>query len=79
MLLKDHPPYELRKGDSFLYTREVKKPFGVLDDIIIWAKLNLEKEWGWQLVQTCTDQAPGRYVFFFDSERDCVAFTLRWS
>jgi len=71
-------PFEIRLGDSFCYAREINKPFGELDRVLAWCKTELTGEWRWQLVDVSTDQRPGRYIFYFDSERDYFAFTLYW-
>ena len=71
-------PFEIRLGDSFLYAREINKPFGALDRVLAWCKTELTGEWRWQLIDVSTDQRPGRYIFYFDSERDYFAFTLYW-
>lgn len=70
--------FEIRLGDSFNYAREITKPFGELDRVLAWCKTELLDEWRWQLVDVSTDQRPGRYIFYFDSERDYFAFTLYW-
>lgn len=70
---------DYRSKESFAYSREITKPFGHLDRIIAWAKTELVDTWRWQLIEVSTDIRPGRYVFYFDSERDFVAFTLLWS
>jgi hypothetical protein len=31
------------------------------------------------VVTTSSDRAPGRYIFYFDSDRDAAAFALFWS
>ena len=72
------PLFEIRLGDSFNYAREIHKPFGELDRVLSWCKTELIDEWRWQLVEVSTDQRPGRYIFYFDSERDYFAFTLYW-
>jgi hypothetical protein len=71
-------PFEIRLGDSFNYAREIHKPFGELDRVLARCKTELTGEWRWQLVDVSTDQRPGRYIFYFDSERDHFAFTLYW-
>ena len=68
-----------RNRESFLYSRESTKPFGELDRVIDWCKTELVGDWRWQLVDVSSDRRPGRYVFYFDSERDFFAFTLQWS
>jgi len=68
-----------RNRESFFYSREITKPFGELDRVIDWCKTELVGDWRWQLVDVSSDRRPGRYVFYFDSERDFFAFTLQWS
>jgi hypothetical protein len=68
-----------RNQESFLYSREIAKPFGELDRVIDWCKTEMVGDWRWQLVDVSSDRRPGRYIFYFDSERDCFAFTLQWS
>ena len=70
--------FEIRLGDSFRFAREINKPFGALDRVLAWCKTELTGEWRWQLVDVSTDKRPGRYIFYFDSERDYFAFTLYW-
>jgi hypothetical protein len=78
MKTKHDPLFEIRLGDSFNYAREINKPFGELDRVLAWCKTELVGEWRWQLVDVSTDRRPGRYIFYFDSERDYFAFTLYW-
>jgi 8-oxo-dGTP pyrophosphatase MutT (NUDIX family) len=61
------------------YSKEIFKSHGVIDDIISWSKAELIDEWRWQLVDVSTDRRPGRYVFYFDSDRDYCAFLLKWA
>jgi hypothetical protein len=68
-----------RQKNSFAYHKEITKPFGGLDNIISWCKTELLDEWRWELIEVSTDQRPGRYIFYFDSERDLFAFVLHWS
>ena len=68
-----------REGASFAHRCELTKPFGTLDTVLDWCKDQLTRDWRWQLIEVGGDQRPGRYVFYFDSERDCVAFMLHWS
>jgi len=67
-----------RNQESFLYSREIAKPFGELDRVIDWCKTEMVGDWRWQLIDVSSDQRPGRYIFYFDSERDYFAFTLYW-
>ena len=69
----------MRDKDSFDYAQEIAKPFGVLEQVLDWCKEELVGEWRWQLIDVSTDRRPGRYCFFFDSERDCLAFTMKWA
>lgn len=70
---------QVRESKSFPHAREIAKPFGVLDQIIPWCKDELTADWRWQLVQPSSDIAPGRYIFYFDSDRDYCAFVMRWT
>lgn len=68
-----------RESSSFAFRHEIAKPFGALDSVIAWCRDQLTGDWRWQLIEVSTDQRPGRYTFYFDSERDYVAFMLQWS
>ena len=67
-----------RSRESFAYAREVVKAWGGLEPILAWCKTELTGDWRWQLVDMSSDIRPGRYIFYFDSDRDCLAFTLKW-
>ena len=67
-----------RSAESFNFAREVVKAWGGLEPILDWCKSEVEGEWRWQLIDMSSDIRPGRYIFYFDSERDCVAFALKW-
>lgn len=71
--------YQIRDRESFRHAREITKPFGTIDSVINWCKSELQGEWRWQLIEMSSDTRPGRYCFFFDSERDFCAFTLKWA
>lgn len=76
-LLKSPMAY-MRDRDSFGYAKEISKEFGVLESVLDWCKEELVEEWRWQLIEVSSDRKPGRYCFFFDGERDCLAFTMKW-
>jgi hypothetical protein len=63
---------------SFAHAKEIAKPLGALEPCIAWCKSELEHDWRWQMVDMASDHGPVRYIFYFDSERDCLAFTLKW-
>ena len=69
----------IRLGESFDYAQEISRPFGQIDRIIEWCKTELTGDWRWQVVTSSSDRAPGRYIFYFDSDRDAAAFALFWS
>ena len=70
--------YQIRDKESFAYAKEISKPWGGLDIVLAWCKTELTGEWRWQLVDVSSDIRPGRYIFYFDSDRDCCAFTMKW-
>ena len=71
-------PHQIRSQDSFRHAIQISKPFGDLDHVVSWCKTQTEQEWRWQLIEVSSDQRPGRYIFYFDSDRDVFAFSLRW-
>ena len=77
-LLKSPMDY-VRDKDSFRHAQEISKEFGILEHVLDWCKEELVSEWRWQLIEVSSDRKPGRYIFFFDSERDCLAFTMKWA
>jgi len=77
-LLKSPMVFE-RCRDSFNHAQEISKEFGVLEHVLDWCKEELSAEWRWQLIEVSSDHRPGRYCFFFDSERDYLAFVMKWS
>jgi len=76
-LLKSPMDY-MRNKDSFSYAQEISKEFGILEHVLDWCKEELSAEWRWQLSELSSDHKPGRYIFYFDSERDCLAFIMKW-
>lgn len=68
-----------RTAETFQYHQEIKQPFGNLDQVLDWCRLNCQCAWRWCLVDTSSYLMPGRYEFYFDSDRDACAFALRWS
>ena len=70
--------YQIRDKESFAYAKEITKPWGGIDRVIAWCKTEMQNDWRWQVVDTSSDIRPGRYIFFFDSDKDCCAFTLKW-
>jgi hypothetical protein len=77
---KQLPPMTwMRDRDSFDHAQEIIKPFGVIEHVLNWCKSELQGEWRWQLLEMSSDIKPGRYCFFFDDERDYLAFLMKWS
>lgn len=76
-----NPPKHLanrREPATFAHCVSCTKPFGVLESVLSWCYSECVAEWGWQLIVSSSDIAPGQYNFYFDSERDAVAFSLQW-
>jgi hypothetical protein len=78
MLLKSPVEWQ-RDQSSFNYAKEIIKPFGQVEHVLDWCKSELTDEWRWQLIDLSSDRKPGRYIFYFDSERDCLAFVMKWA
>jgi len=76
-LLKSPMAY-MRDRDSFNHAQEITKPFGVLEHVLDWCKEELSADWRWQLQEVSSERRPGRYIFYFDSERDYLAFIMKW-
>jgi hypothetical protein len=77
--LLQSPMSYIRDQDSFRHAQEITKPFGVLESVLDWSKEELVNEWRWQLIEVSSNDRPGRYIFYFDSERDYLAFVMKWS
>ena len=78
MLLKSPVEWQ-RDRASFNHAQEIVKPFGEIEHVLDWCKSELTDEWRWQLIQVSADHHPGRYIFYFDSEIDCLAFVMKWA
>jgi hypothetical protein len=68
-----------RDRESFHYAHEIVKKFGIIENVLDWCKSELQHDWRWQLVEISSDIKPGRYCFFFDNERDYLAFVMKWA
>lgn len=78
-MLLDSPLEWKRDRESFNHAHEITKPFGEIERVLEWCKSELVNEWRWQLVDVSSNTRPGRYIFYFDDERDCLAFVMKWS
>ena len=77
---KHLPPMDfMRDRNSFDHAQEIIKAFGVIETVLNWCKSELRGEWRWQLLEMSSDIKPGRYCFFFDNEREYLAFLMKWS
>jgi hypothetical protein len=77
--MNDTVAFAERQKNSFAYHKEISKAFGELDRVLAWCRTELTGDWRWQLIDVSSDTRPGRYDFFFDSERDMCAFVMRWT
>lgn len=64
--------------DNFPYAQRIVKRFGEIEYILDWCKRELEQEWRWQLITVSSPNQAGEYIFYFDSDRDLLAFTLKY-
>jgi len=70
--------FVIRDKEGFNHAKEISKPFGGLEEIIIWCKSELVEDWRWQMVEMSLN-TKCRYIFYFDSERDYLAFIMKWA
>ena len=75
----DFKDYVIRSEQSFEFAREIQLPFGQLRSALDWCKAQLCDDWRWQMVDMSHGNGPGRYIFYFDSERDYLVFVLKWT
>jgi len=68
----------VRDQEGFNYSYKIRKPIGVLDHIIVWCKSELVDDWRWQLTDMSLI-AGFEYIFYFNSDRDCLSFIMKWS
>ena len=68
-----------RDEASFAHARQIIKPYGEIDRILAWCKSELIDTWRWQMVEMAAPHRPGRYIFYFDNERDYLVFCLKWA
>ena len=68
-----------RNRDSFNHALEIVKSFGVIEHVLNWCKSELRGDWRWQLLEMSSALKPGRYMFYFDDERDYLAFVMKWA
>lgn len=55
--------------------------FGKLQSVVDWCERNCEEDWGYNTISNICVEYPyrihqGEYQFYFESERDFVAFTM---
>ena len=69
----------VRSKEGFQHAKSIRKPFGVIEQVLEWCKHSLEDEWRWQLIEISSHQKDGEYIFYFDSERDYITFLMKWA
>lgn len=67
-----------REKESFAHAQAIEKSYGSLDLVLEWCKSELQDDWRWQMIEMSGTERPGRYIFYFDSAKDCMAFALKW-
>lgn len=68
-----------RSGESFPYAQEITRTWGAVDAVVDWCKSECISDWRWQIVEPTNVNNPGRYIFYFDSDRDYLAFVMKWA
>jgi hypothetical protein len=71
--------HHVEPKESFGYAAKISKPYGVLDKMINWCKLEMQDpSWRWQMIHPSNPGYPGTYIFYFNNERDYFSFLLKW-
>lgn len=68
---------DARVADSFHFAKELHRDFGKIDAVVEWCRSECRGDWRWQLVDN-SGNSPGRYIFYFDDDRDISAFLIKW-
>jgi hypothetical protein len=64
---------------TFNYACSICKPSGVLDAVLAWCRSEMQDAtWRWQMRSQSSPFENGEYIFYFNNERDYLAFILRW-
>ena len=63
--------------DQYEFQIEIRS--GKLDEILSWCRREVAGDWRWQLLETSGSNALGRYQFYFEQDKDCCAFSLKWA
>lgn len=71
-------PYYIKNYEGFSFAKEIKLPFGKLDEAIAFCKQGKDDSWRWQLREPSSNNQPGSYIFYFNNEQDYCAFLMRW-
>jgi len=46
--------------------------------VLDWCHNELLDTWAWEIIEGPSDRGPCSFIFYFNNERDAVAFTLKW-
>ena len=71
--------HTMTKSKGYNHALLITKPYGEIEHVLDWCKQELTGDWRWQLVEVSSPTRPGQYIFYFDIERDLVAFTMKCS
>lgn len=71
--------HETPTKTRFNFAHKIAKPFGVIEEILDWTKREVSTDWRWQLIEVSATHKNGEYIFYFDSERDYLAFLMKWA
>jgi hypothetical protein len=69
---------EYRSPESFVHHCTIQVAWGGLEPVISWCKTELVGDWRWQVREMSSDLKPGSYNFYFDSDRDYCAFSMKF-
>lgn len=58
------------------YKTYIQLPYGELGEVVEWCRKNCIDEWKFHEHHNTMDSWSPEYTFYFENERDLVAFTL---
>ena len=69
---------EIETALDYKFSQAIEKEYGSIDQVLEWCQSELSEKWAWEITSGPSSTAPCSFIFYFNSERDTVAFRLKW-